>query len=210
MTPLEIQHHKELYMDYCRQYIHREGLEKLLNYLEHTDSFEAPSSTRFHLNTRGGLCRHCLNVFETALSINKNILLPKQQSGESIFAEPIEEESIAVAALFHDVCKCNIYKEAEKWRKDANNKWESYKAYEVADDFPFGHGEKSCYIVSHYIRLLKDELLAIRWHMGMYDVGEGGTPNRSSFYAATEMSPLVVLLQLADMAASHWLEETFK
>ena len=46
--------------------------------------------------------------------------------------------------------------------------------------------------------------------MGMYDVGEGGTPNRSSFYAATEMSPLVVLLQLADMAASHWLEETFK
>ena len=210
MTDLEIQQNRQLFLDYCHQYVHREGLDKLLNYLEHTDFFEAPSSTKFHLNVRGGLCKHSLNVFETALSINKCILLPKQKSGESIFSEPLSEESIAVAALFHDVCKCNMYKVTERWRKDEHNKWESYKAYEVSDDFPFGHGEKSCYIVSHYIRLMRDELLAMRWHMGMYDVGEAGTPNRFSFHAATDASPLVVLLQMADMASSHWFEETFQ
>ena len=108
------------------------------------------------------------------------------------------------------MCKCNIYKETERWRKNDKGKWESYAGYEVKDEFPFGHGEKSCHMVSHYLRLKRDELLAIRWHMGMFDVGEAGSSNRFSFYAAIESSPLVLLLQIADMASSHWLEETYE
>ena len=88
-------------------------------------------------------------------------------------------------------------------------RWEAYAGYGVVDEFPFGRGEKSCYMVSHYLRLKRDELLAIRWHMGMFDVGEAGSSNRYSFFAAIETSPLVLLLQLADNASSHWLEETF-
>lgn len=209
MTEQEIQSNKDKYVAYCRQYIKRDGIEELLNYLEKkTDFFNAPSSTKFHLNTPGGLCQHSINVFETAMKINETILRPKQEAGICLFAEPLKEESIAIAALFHDLCKCGLYHQIEKWKKDDNNKWVSYIGYEVKDEFPFGHGEKSCYIINYYLKLHKDELLAIRWHMGMYDVGENGSSGRYSFYSACEMTPLVVLLQMADMSSSHWFEET--
>lgn len=209
MNEQEILQNKEKYLGYCRQYIHREGLESLLNYIEQkTDFFTAPSSTKFHLNTPGGLCQHSINVFETALRINEHLLLPKQEAGECIFPQKLSEESIAIAALFHDICKCGLYKQTEKWKKDAQNKWVSYIGYEVNDDFPFGHGEKSCYIINFYLRLKKDELLAIRWHMGMFDVSENGSSGRYSFYNACDATPLVILLQMADMCCSHWFEET--
>lgn len=209
MTDIEIQSNKEKFMTYCRQYIQRKGIDELLNYLEkNTDFFTAPSSTKFHLNCPGGLCKHSLNVFETALAINKNVLLPKQEVGECLFSVPLKEESIAVAALFHDLCKCGLYRQTEKWKKDEQNKWVSYIGYEVNDEFPFGHGEKSCYIINFYLRLTKEELLAIRWHMGMYDVSENGSSGRYAFYNACDASPLVILLQMADMSCSHWFEET--
>lgn len=209
MTELEIQQNKDKYMAYCRQYIKREGIEELLKYLDtKTDFFTAPSSTKFHLNTPGGLCLHSLNVFEAAMKINESLLRPKQEAGECLFSEPLKEESIAIAALFHDLCKCGLYKQTEKWKKDEKNKWVSYIGYEVKDEFPFGHGEKSCYIINFYLKLHKDELLAVRWHMGMYDVNENGSSGRYSFYNACDMSPLVILLQMADMSCSHWFEET--
>lgn len=209
MTELEIQSNKEKYMAYCRQYIKRDGIEELLSYLDgKTDFFAAPSSTKFHLNTPGGLCQHSINVFETAMKINETILRPKQEAGECLFTEPLKEESIAIAALFHDLCKCGLYHQTEKWKKDENNKWVSYIGYELKDEFPFGHGEKSCYIINFYLKLRKEELLAIRWHMGMYDVSENGSSGRYSFYSACDMTPLVLLLQMADMSSSHWFEET--
>lgn len=209
MTQLEIQQNRQQYLDYCREYIQRDGLESLLAYIDRTDFFTAPSSTKFHLNTPGGLCKHCINVFETALQINEHVLLPRQNNGECLFEERLPIESIAIVALFHDVCKCNIYREVERWRKNDAGKWESYIGYEVNDEFPFGHGEKSCHIVNHYLRLHREELLAIRWHMGMFDVGEAGSANRFSLYSAMDATPLVVLLQMADMVSCHWFEEIY-
>ena len=209
MTDIEIQNNKDKFKAYCTQYIQRKGINELIDYLENkTDFFTAPSSTKFHLNTPGGLCQHSINVFEAALKINECLLLPKQEAGECIFKEPLKLESIAIAALFHDVCKCGLYKQTEKWKKDDQNKWVSYIGYEVNDEFPFGHGEKSCYIINFYLRLHKEELLAIRWHMGMYDVSEGGSSGRYSFYNSCDASPLVLLMQMADMSSSHWFEET--
>lgn len=209
MTELEIQSNKEKFIGYCKTYIKREGIDRLIDYIENkTDFFTAPSSTKFHLNTPGGLCKHCINVFEIALDINEHILRPRQEAGNCLFADPIKEESIAVAALFHDLCKCGLYHQVEKWKKDEQNKWVSYIGYEVKDEFPFGHGEKSCYIINFYLKLTKEELLAIRWHMGMFEVNESGSSGRFSFYNACEMSPLVILLQMADMSSSHWFEET--
>ena len=74
--------------------------------------------------------------------------------------------------------------------------------------FPFGHGEKSCLILSWFIRLKQDELLAIRWHMGMFEMTEQGSSTRFSYRAAMEKSPLVTLLQAADMLAANTLEKT--
>lgn len=209
MTEQEIAQNRQKFFDLCHKYIQRKGIDELLDYLDtKTDFFTAPSSTKFHLNTPGGLCQHSLNVFETALIINRHLLLPKQETGKSLFTSPLKEESIAIASLFHDLCKCGIYKQTEKWKKDEANKWVSYIGYEVKDEFPFGHGEKSCYIINFYLKLNKEELLAIRWHMGMYDVGENGSSGRYAFYNACDATPLVLLMQMADMASSHWFEET--
>lgn len=208
MTPLEIDQNKERFIALCHEHIHREGLEKVLAYLENSDFYIAPSSTNFHLNEDGGLCKHSMNVFETACRLYETVALPPIQDGSSPFKEEIPMESLAIACLFHDICKVKLYHKTERWKKDANNRWMSYPGYEVRDDFPFGHGEKSCLMLSWYMRLKPDEMLAIRWHMGMFDAGENGSSQRHSFYAATDKSPLVSIVLAADFLTAKLMEKT--
>lgn len=211
MTPPEIQANKEEFLNTCHTHIQREGIDKLLDYLEQkTDFFTAPSSAAFHLNEDGGLCRHSLNVYQTALKLNTTVIEPAIASGESPFKEPINEESIAIATLFHDVCKTKFYKKTEKFKKDENGRWVTYPGYEIQDEFPFGHGEKSCVIIHWFMHLKQDELLAIRWHMGMFEMTEQGSSTRFAYRTALERSPLVALLQCADTLASNCLELTTK
>ncbi len=199
---------KELFQELCHKYIQREGLDRILAYLENTDFYEAPSSASFHLNEKGGLCRHSINVFQTALKLNQHIALPAIQEGISSFVEPIDEESIAISTLFHDLCKVKLYHETQKWKKDDNGRWVSYPGYELKDEFPLGHGEKSCLMLSWYMRLKPEEMLAIRWHMGMFDMGENGTSLRYAFRAAMDKTPLVTLVQAADLLSANLLEKT--
>ncbi|HRF85472.1 MAG TPA: HD domain-containing protein [Alloprevotella sp.] len=208
MNANKIKENKEKFLFYCRENIHREGLSDLLDYLDSTDFYTAPSSASFHLNEDGGLCLHSINVFETAKTLYENLLLPKLKNGETNFSEEISMESIAVSSLFHDVCKTKLYHKTEKWKKDKNGRWMTYPGYEIVDEFPFGHGEKSCLILSWFIRLKQEELLAIRWHMGMFEMTEQGSGTRFSYRAAMEKSPLVTLLQSADMLAANTLEKT--
>lgn len=119
-------------------------------------------------------------------------------------------ESLAVSTLFHDLCKTKMYKPTEKWKKDDKGNWKSYMGYEVQDEFPLGHGEKSCLIISWFMKLNRDELLAIRWHMGMFDIGEQGSAQRYAFRTAVEKCPLVSIVHSADFLASNLLEKTTK
>lgn len=208
MTEQEIQENKTRFIALCKEKISRKGLEGLLDYLEKTDFYIAPTSTKFHLNEAGGLCKHSINVYETAVAINDSVIKPAIESGESPFSEAPSDESIAVAALFHDVCKVNLYHKEEKWKKDSSGRWVSYEGYTSNDTFPFGHGEKSCFFIERFIRLRPEELLAIRWHMGMFDMGENGTAMRKAFYSAMDLYPLVSLLQSADTIASKCREKT--
>ncbi len=208
MTQQEMDKNKERFLHLCRTYIQREGLEALLSYLDTTDFFTAPSSTNFHLNEDGGLCRHTLNVFDTAVKIYENVVQPSIAAGTSPFTEEVSMESIALTTLFHDLCKTKLYRKTEKWKKDENGRWVSYPGFEVNDEFPFGHGEKSCLILGWFVRLKQDELLAIRWHMGMFDMGEPGSAMRFAMRAAMEKSPLVALLQAADALSANCLEKT--
>lgn len=128
--------------------------------------------------------------------------------GTSPFTEEVSMESIAIATLFHDLCKIKLYHKADRWKKDENNRWVTYPGYEVKDDFPLGHGEKSCLMLSWYMRLKPEEMLAIRWHMGMFDMGESGSSLRRSFYAATEKSALVSIVHSADFLVSNLWEKT--
>lgn len=210
MTPTEVQRNKEEFILLCKEHIHREGLDKVLAYLEQSDFFTAPSSSSFHLNEDGGLCRHSINVFKTASRLYQAIAAPAIEDGTSPFTSPLTMESIAIAALFHDLCKINFYHKTERWKKDGNNRWISYPGYEITDDFPFGHGEKSCLRLSWYMRLTAEEMLAIRWHMGMFNMAENGSSQRYAFYAAMDKSPLVSIVVSADLLASKLMEKTTK
>lgn len=208
MTQEELLQNKETYKALCREYIQRDGLEALLEYLDGTDFFTAPSSTSFHLNEDGGLCLHSMNVFRTAMKLYESVGHEALASGEGPFQGEIPTESIAICALFHDLCKVKLYQKTEKWKKDDEGRWITYPAYEVKDEFPLGHGEKSCLIVSWYMKLKRDELLAIRWHMGMFDMADYGTSQSYSFRNALDQCALVSLLHSADFLASNLLEKT--
>lgn len=209
MTPEQIQANQQQFLEIARANIQREGLEDLLKYLvEKTDFFTAPSSSKFHMNEDGGLCAHSLNVFLTALGVHQHMLTMSEKNGVDMGVNKITRENIAVSTLFHDVCKTNLYKKVEKWKKDDANRWVPYPGYELNDELPLGHGEKSCLIVHRFMKLYKDEMLAIRWHMGMFDMGEQGAPLRFAFYKALDVSPLVAIVHASDFLATNCFEPT--
>lgn len=186
---------KERFINICKTYIKRDGIENLLDWLEKSDFYTAPASTRFHGNYSGGLLSHSLNVYDSLRLLIKagNI-------------SDISEESVAIVALFHDLCKANFYKTVLKNVKDeATNTWVKKETYEICDNFPIGHGEKSCIILQWFLKQLKvEELLAIRYHMGGFDNAvKGGDFSISNAYNKTKLAPL---LHLADMYATYIVE----
>ena len=192
---------KERFIEIFKSKITREGSDKLLAYLssDACDFFSAPASTRFHGNYEGGLCEHSLNVYDCLCDIMSRPRI-KEQYGISY-----SEESIAIAALLHDICKTNFYKVSFRNAKNAEGKWESVPFYTIEDNLPYGHGEKSVYIASGYMRLTRDEAFAIRYHMGFSGNDDPGNVGR-----AMEMFPLAFFLHCADSEAAYFLEETMK
>ena len=184
---------KEKFTTICRETIHREGIEGLLAWLENSDFFTAPASTRFHGNYIGGLCEHSLNVYNEILKLNE------------LYNCGYSNETLAIVALFHDVCKINFYKQSPRNVKNKEGKWEEKQVWEIEEKIPLGHGEKSCIILQWYLKLDLEELLAIRWHMGGFDAAtKGGDYGLSK---AQDLSRLVTLLNCADMLSSNLLEK---
>lgn len=172
--------------------IKRDGSQKLLDWIRSSDFFEAPASTRFHGSRPGGLVDHSLNVYYRLLNLYKH------EYGEDLTEE--QQETIAIVSLLHDICKANFYKVEIRNRKNDQGQWEKYPAYVVNDQLPYGHGEKSVYIVSSFMKLTRDESMAIRWHMGGFDDAvKGGS---FALNGAFEMFPLAVLTHVADLLAT--------
>lgn len=185
----QIQKNKDEFISIVKSNIHRTGIDELMNWLQTTDFFEAPASSRFHLAEAGGLCKHSLNVYKRLLS------LAKENLGENV-----NPESIAIVGLFHDICKCCFYK-TEMRNVKVNGEWIQKPQYVVDDPLPYGHGEKSVYIINGYLRLTREEALAINWHMGGFDkrVQGGDQAFSSAFYKF----PLCVLTHTADILATY-------
>ena len=173
------------------------NVEQLINYLDNTDFFVAPASTRFHGCYPGGLAEHSVNVLDTMLALddmlNKVYGMPKDNKG-----------SIIIVALLHDLCKIGCYKTEQKWRKDDNGKWESYNAYVRKPDLAMGHGGKSVYLASCNIELSEKEAQAIFWHMGAFDKSEYNSFNEMD--EAFTKNSLAYKLHTADMMATYVLE----
>ena len=177
--------------------IKREGAKQLLDYLtsKSCDFFTAPASTRFHGAYEGGLCEHSLNVYDCLCDYMH------RDRVRELYGLTCSEETLAIAALLHDVCKINCYKPSFRNVKDEHGVWQKVPSYEFEDALPYGHGEKSVYILSGFLRLTREEAFAIRFHMGF-----SGTEEVRLVSDAFEKFPLAFALHTADMEASVFME----
>lgn len=179
--------------------IERDGIDNLLEWVEHeTDFFTAPASTRYHGSYEGGLVEHSLNVYDRLVWEMENTVGTGWQ-------EIYSPESIAIIALFHDLCKIDRYVITEKWRKDENGDWEAYEAYEYnKEKAEMGHGAQSVFYLQKFIQLTELEAQAIFWHMGAYDISPYATLAACS--ETFKWNPLAFLTHRADMAATYVTE----
>jgi len=170
--------------------VSRNGAKELLAWLQNTDFFTAPASTKYHCACENGLVMHSVSVFNTMM--------------EKHFEEGVDSvESFAIAALLHDVCKAEFYKVSTRnVKNELTGQWEKQPYYSIEDKFPFGHGEKSVFLIERFMKLRLDEAMAIRWHMGNFDDSTGYTVSQ-----AYEKYPLAVKLHLADMESTYLREK---
>ena len=187
---------KERFIEIYNTYIRREGADKLLDYLVNSsDFFTAPASARFHSSYEGGLVDHSLNVYDCLVSY-----LGANRTAE-IMGVTYTEESIAIVSLLHDLCKVGVYKKGFRNVKDEKGMWQRVDTFEYDDQLPYGHGEKSVYIISGYMRLTREEAFAIRYHMGY-----SSTEDQRNVAAAFEMFPLAFAVNTADSEATYFIE----
>lgn len=154
---------KERFLGLCSK-VKRAGMDKLLEWLETTDFYTAPASTKYHGAYEGGLIEHLLDVYDHFIKLKE--IYPE-------LLKDISDESIIICTLFHDLCKVNFYIWEQKWRKDKHDKWEIYDAIGVDEKLKYGgHGSKSVYILLKYIQLTDEEAIAINNHMSTWEDGK--------------------------------------
>lgn len=182
---------KEEFIKLLRE-TNREGIENLLDFLEKSDFYKAPASTRFHGSKEQGLLEHSLKVYE---------ILEEKMKHTPIKID-IPEETIRITALLHDICKTNYYSVDYRNAKNALGVWEKVPYYKVDDTIPYGHGEKSVMMISEYIKLTNDEKYAIRWHMGYTEPKE----LYGTIGLAYTKYPFALLMHEADLEATYFFD----
>lgn len=188
---------KEKFKEIFEKNITRDGAKELLEFLEKTDFFVAPASTQFHSAYEGGLCDHSINVYNRFLNSVKN------EYGKK-YLDVVSNETIAICGLLHDICKVDTFK-ADFKNKKVDGNWVQVPYYTVEDSLPYGHGEKSVYIISGFMKLTREEAMIINWHMGGFDARvRGGAYGLSEAYYKY---PLAVIFHTCDMLATY-LDET--
>jgi len=189
--------HKAEFISVYNQFIHRDGAEELLKFLlsSGSDFFVAPASTRFHLSVEGGLVEHSLHVYHC---LKDYLSRPRVRNDYGL---SFTEETVAIVGLLHDLCKVNVYQKSMRNVKDKAGTWVQVPSYDYSDALPYGHGEKSVYIISGFMKLTREEAFAIRYHMGFSD-----TEEKNHVSAAFEKFPLSFALSVADMEATYLVE----
>lgn len=188
---------EEQFIDIYQKNITRPGADKLLNYLlsDGCDFFTAPCSTKYHGAYEGGLVEHSVNVYNCL----KDYL--ERTRVTDVYGLSYDDETIAITSLLHDLCKINFYTVDYRNAKNERGEWEKVPYYTINDSLPYGHGEKSVYIISGFMRLSREEAFAIRYHMGF-----SGCEEKYNVSKAFEMFPLSLALSIADMEATFYIE----
>lgn len=185
--------YKEQFIEIYQQNITRSGSQELLDWLSKTDFFTAPASTKFHCACLGGLVQHSVKVYEVMM--------------EKHFDEENDSmESFAICALLHDLCKAQFYKVSSRnVKNETTGAWEKQPYYSVEDVFPYGHGEKSVFLIERFMRLKTSEAMAIRWHMGGFD--DTAKSGGFAISLAFDRYPLAVKLHLSDLESTYLREK---
>lgn len=170
----------------------REGIEDLINFIEKTDFFTAPASTRFHGDYEGGLLEHSMKVYE----------ILKHKAKNNVTKMEFAEDTLIIIGLLHDICKVNFYKVDYRNAKNERGEWEKVPYYTIDDTIPYGHGEKSVMMLTEYIKLTSEEKYCIRWHMGFSEPKEV----YNSLGAAYKRYPLALLLNEADLESTYFYD----
>lgn len=189
---------REKFLDIYSTYIKREGAQELLAWLTgaNSDFFTAPASTRYHSAYEGGLLDHSVNVYECL----RDYLARNKVRDE--FGLSYSDETIAIVSLLHDLCKVNVYRVSTRNVKDpVTGQWKPMPYYEFDDNLPYGHGEKSVYVISGFMRLTREEAFAIRYHMGFSNEEDARNVGK-----AFELFPLALALSIADTEATYFVE----
>ncbi|MBQ2736868.1 MAG: hydrolase [Clostridia bacterium] len=187
---------RDRFINIFKTKIKREGADRLLDFLMSSDFFTAPASARYHSAYEGGLLDHSLNVYDCLCAyLNRDYAREK-------FKLSYSDETIAIVSLLHDICKVNVYKPGFRNVKNEQGKWEQVPTFEFDDKLPYGHGDKSVYMISPFIKLTREEAFAIRYHMGFSNVDDQRNVGK-----AFEMFPLAFALSTADMEATYYIEK---
>lgn len=208
LTETQIQNNKTRFIELVNS-ITREGVDKegLIRQLEESDFFHAPASAIYHNAFTGGLCDHCLHVYDTLQKLCGAMF--------STGSCPYSDDTQKIVALFHDFDKMNKYERTvrnEKVYSESGSKydelgkfdWKSVPGYKKKDDkdrFTIGtHGENSVYITETFIPLSTEEHCAIVNHDSVYN---NPKLNITGIYSKYH---LACLLHLADMASTYIIE----
>lgn len=202
MTQIDTKANRERFIELLRA-TGRDGIEYVIEDLDTWGFFEAPASVRNHFNFPGGLALHSLNVYDMAMAI-RNATIPLRPDME----KALNPDAIAIAALLHDVCKTNIYRRTKRKQRNEIGVWEDVEGYEVDyTEMPVGHGEKSVIMLLRSgLDLEDEEIFAIRWHMGPWDLPAQSIEMDKSYRKAQDRSPLVAIIHTADTLAAQILE----
>ena len=162
----------------------RKGIERVIEELSEGGFYTVPASVAYHHNNVGGLARHSLAVYEEAY---KKYL----QQRSSIHVIHLDENSVVLCSLLHDVCKMDEY----VIKRGRPHHTANYKK-EI-------HGLKSVKLLTDWGLVLTDEeKAAISWHMGNF------AKDAESFYGynyevASTKSLFVKLIHEADHVGSR-------
>ena len=168
----------------------REGIEEIIQFLEKSDFYKAPASTRFHGSFEGGLLEHSMKEYE----------ILKHKVKNSVLDLNVSDDTLIIIALLHDICKVNFYKVDYRNAKNERGEWEKVPYYTVDDTIPYGHGEKSVMMITEYMKLTVEEKYCIRWHMGFTEPKEAYNTLGQAF----KKFPLALILHEADLEATYF------
>lgn len=176
----------------------RDGIERLITYLDKHDYFTAPASTKYHLACRGGLAQHSLNVYYNMMRLyygDEWRTLKEYPTRD----QEVDLDSIIIVALLHDLCKVDFYSLYSHNVKDGGS-WKEVQDYKIDEQVPImGHGSKSVIVVQQFIRLYLPEIQAISFHMGMQDGDNAWSATVSNVFGTVQIA---LYVHLADIQAT--------